>query len=165
MQQSLLKYCTNGEFAIASGEPENFTRMWFKQSPDYFGATDDSYWLVHPSAYQAPAPVTTSDGLPDTSAHVSDASPVADTPTTPAPEAANDGVKKYQRVVVSGKVNLENYADIFRSFVQPLAKNPLTIEIKITARSTEANPITENSPMFKIPKESAQQLGLDFEAE
>ena len=165
VQQSLLKYCLNGEFAIASGSPDNFTNMWFKQSVDYFSVTDESYWLMHPNAYQPPVSPAPVEGSPDPAPQSPNAPRIVNEPTTTSPEETNDGVKKYQRIVVSGKVNLENYSDIFRSFIQPLAKNNLTIEIKITAKSTEVNPLTENSPSFQIPKESAQQLGLDFGTE
>ena len=165
VQQSLLRYCASGEFAIASGRPDNFTRMWFRQSSvDYFGATDESYWLVHPDDYQPPAAPESTGGNTETGTYAPDVSPVINEPVR-SPEKESSGTKEYQKVVVSGQVNLENYADIFRSFIQPLVKNQLTIEIKITAKATEANPITENSPAYLVPKESAKQLGLDFEVE
>ena len=41
----------------------------------------------------------------------------------------------------------------------------LKVEIKFTAKTTSASPLTENSATIKSVKESASQLGLDFEVE
>lgn len=46
-----------------------------------------------------------------------------------------------------------------------LKNNHLKIEVKFTASTNEANPLTENSPIVKSVKESASQLGLEFEVE
>jgi hypothetical protein len=73
--------------------------------------------------------------------------------------------KTYQKVVISGQVPLENYAQLFTSFVQTLRNNNLKIEVKFTAKTTGANPLTENSATVKSVKESASQLGLEFDVE
>ena len=41
----------------------------------------------------------------------------------------------------------------------------MKIEVKFTANNSSANPLTDNSPIVKSVKESASQLGLDFEVE
>ena len=71
----------------------------------------------------------------------------------------------YKKLTISGQIPLENYAQLFTSFVQTIRNNNLKIEIKFTAKNTSANPLTENSATVKSVKESASQLGLDFEAE
>jgi hypothetical protein len=48
------------------------------------------------------------------------------------------------------------------SFVKPLAKHGIEIEVKISARSMPNNPLTQSSPEYKVAKESARQLGLEF---
>jgi hypothetical protein len=45
----------------------------------------------------------------------------------------------------------------------PLAQNNIEIEIKIKGKSTTAKPLSESSQEYKIVKESAKQLGLNFE--
>lgn len=70
-----------------------------------------------------------------------------------------------KKVTISGQVPLENYAQLFTSFVQTLRNNNLKVEIKFTAKTPSANPLTENSATIKSVKESASQLGLDFEVE
>lgn len=67
-------------------------------------------------------------------------------------------------LTISGQIPLENYAQLFASFVQTLKNNNLKIEIKFTANTTGANPLSENSATVKSVKASASQLGLTFEA-
>jgi hypothetical protein len=62
-------------------------------------------------------------------------------------------------------VDVANYNQVFSSFIHPLMKNNIDITITIKGKSTSAAPLTENSQNFKIIKESASQLGLNFEAE
>lgn len=47
----------------------------------------------------------------------------------------------------------------------PLAQNKIEIEIRIKGKSTPSKPITEARPEYKVIKESAKQLGLNFEEE
>ena len=77
----------------------------------------------------------------------------------------NPETKTYKKVTISGQVPLENYAQLFTSFVQTLRNNNLKIEIKFSASTTVANPLTDNSPTVKSIKESASQLGLLFDPE
>ena len=67
------------------------------------------------------------------------------------------------KITISGQVDVPNYHQVFTSFIQPLINNKVEIVIKITGKTTETNPITESSQTYKITKESARQLGLDFE--
>jgi hypothetical protein len=39
----------------------------------------------------------------------------------------------------------------------------VNIEIKIKGKSTSAKPLSESSTEYKVVKESAKQLGLNFE--
>ena len=47
----------------------------------------------------------------------------------------------------------------------PLKENDVQIEFKITAKSNNNYPITENSQQYKIVKKSASQLGFKFDEE
>jgi hypothetical protein len=59
----------------------------------------------------------------------------------------------------------ESDGQLFSSFVNKLKNNHLKIEVKFTASNSSANPLTDNSPIIKSVKESASQLGLEFEVE
>jgi hypothetical protein len=73
--------------------------------------------------------------------------------------------RKFKSLTISGKVPLEQYTQLFNSFIMPLAQNNIEIEIKIKGKSTLAKPLNETSQEYKIVKESAKQLGLKFEEE
>ena len=68
-----------------------------------------------------------------------------------------ENCKRPQRVSEASRKEAEGWKH------KPL--NNLKIEIKFTAKNTSANPLTENSATVKSVKESASQLGLDFEEE
>ena len=90
------------------------------------------------------------------------------TPPTPGSEPGPEPTpttKTYKKVTISGSVPIENYSQLFSSFVNTLKNNHLKIEVKFTASNSPASPLTDNSPIFKSVKESASQLGLEFEVE
>lgn len=162
VRKSLLRYCRNGQLAIAAGESGDFSTIFFKQDIPFFEVTDETYWLVDESLYQ-PEDFEDEAGKPEDfdgsgtpGASEDDGSPTEDEETEQT---------TFKTLTISGKVGLENYTQLFSSFVRPLSNNNVQIEVTIKAHTTEANPITENSNQYKITKESANQLGLNFEAE
>lgn len=159
VRKSLLRYCRNGQLAIAAGEPDNFSTVYFKQDIPFFEVTDETYWLVDESLYQ-PKELEDDPGQPEDFDG-------GETPSASEDDGAGPEEEQtiYKSITISGKVGLENYTQLFSSFVRPLSNNNVQIKIKIKAHSTDANPITENSNQYKITKESANQLGLNFEAE
>ncbi len=101
---------------------------------------------------------TTSGGENTPGTQPGSGTPQTETPTQPK-------TKTYKKVVISGEVPIENYSQLFSSFINTLKNNNLKIEIKFTAKSNGSNPLTENSATVKSVKESASQLGLDFDVE
>lgn len=157
VQSSLTKYCLNGELVIASGDGNEFNRMYYKQTVPYFEVNDTSYWILDKSRYIPEKPAAGGETAPGAGEPGAE---VTGTPV-PMPEPAE---KVYKALTISGKVDIANYHQVFTSFVHPLAKNGVEIEIRIRGRSTAEFPITETSDQYRITKESAKQLGLDFEA-
>lgn len=159
--KSLAKYSYNGEFCIASGDGNKFTRYFLHEQVPFFDVTDQTYWLLDKSLKPAPEPIkpepidegeeppTVTNGEGDK--------------TPPPPVVDPAAPRKIKSVSISGRVPLEQYTQVFNSFVMPLAQNNIEIEIRIKGYSTYAKPLTENSPEYKIVKESAKQLGLNFE--
>ena len=68
-------------------------------------------------------------------------------------------------MTISGNVPIENYSQLFSSFVNTLKNNHLKIEVKFIASNSPASPLADNSPIVKSVKESASQLGLEFDVE
>ena len=87
--------------------------------------------------------------------------------TANIPESKTDStdIRKLKSVTVSGKIPLEHYTQVFTSFIQPLISNNVEIEIRIKGKTTAGKTLTESSPEYKTVKESARQLGLNFEEE
>ena len=114
---------------------------------------------------QPPDVITATDEYSSGSTPVSEVNngAVSTTPDTTADSGAAG--RQFKSITVTGKVPLEQYTQLFQSFIMPLAHNNIEIEIRITGRSTRAKPLTESSQEYKIVKESAKQLGLNFEEE
>ena len=157
-------------FNVAFGSPGHWSRITQGDDVPFLDVTNEDYWLVDPSIVMTPAggSTTTGSGSNGTgngtgagagNGNGGTGTSNGDGGTTPP------AIKTYKRVTVSGQVPMENYAQLFSSFVQTLKNNNLKIEIKFTAKTTGANPLTENSATIKSVKESASQLGLDFEVE
>lgn len=160
VKTSLERYCTNGEFAIAAGDGKEFTRIFYKQPVPYFEIADANYWLVDKTLYK---PEGTTD-KPEGGSTVTEG-PVGGGETGGKPVTETPGTKTLRKITVSGNVPLDQYTQIFNSFIMPLAQNNIEIQIKISGKSTSSKPITESSQEYKIVKESARQLGLDFNEE
>jgi hypothetical protein len=164
IQKSLLKYCYNNEFCIATGDGTNFTKYFLGESVPFFDVNDTTYWLIDKSLKPLPVPKE-SEGTPTSSTPtnvVNEPNPIHSPAIGGEPVQVNKSLKS---VTISGKVPFEQYTQLFASFIMPLAHNNIEIEIKIKGKSTQAKPISENSQEYKIIKESAKQLGLNFDEE
>lgn len=161
VQESLIKYCREGHFCIASGDGKNFTTYYLKEPVDYFDVKDDTYWLLDKSL----KPVDPVVEPTATGTQTGETSGVEEPVVIVNPTGGNGEPSKLKSVTISGKVPFDQYQQIFTSFIMPLAHNNIEIEIKVKGRSTNAKPLTEASQEYKIVKESAKQLGLNFDEE
>ena len=157
VSKSLLRYCANNEFCIASGDGKAFTKYYLGEPVPFFDVTDVSYWLVEKSQFPVPGPISktepTSGGtIPEPTSGI-----------VKEPQSQGTENVTINSITVSGKVPMEQYTQLFQSFIMPLAQNNIEIEIRIKGKSTTAKPLSESSQEYKIVKESAKQLGLNFE--
>jgi len=164
VQTSLLRYCTNGEFCIATGDGKEFTHVYYKEIVPYFEVTNNSYYLLDKSL--KPVPVIPEPTTPDGKI------PEGDGGTCPVDEPKGgkmgekpDTIKKFKSITVSGKVPVEKYHELFTCFITPFAMsgNKLDIDVKFKIKSTESSPLDETKQQYKNAKEAAKQLGLEFE--
>lgn len=160
---SLQRYCLNGEYAIATGDGKDFKKFFYKEQIPFFDITDDQYWLVSPDII--PKVDTAKPSVPSAypSVPANSGSIDPNISNDPGPEPSQERI--FNAITISGKVPLENYTQLFTSFIVPLMSNNIEIEIKIKGKSSLAKPISENSQEYKIIKESAKQLGLKLEEE
>ena len=155
--ETVNRYCEEGMWNVGTGNPKHFSRIYYQERVPFLNPQEEGYWLLDPSVMPNPAsggeptPTPTSGSTP---------SPASEPDPEPAPTT-----KTYKKVTISGSVPIENYSQLFPSFVNTLKSNHLKIEVKFTASSNSTNPLTDNSPIVKSVKESASQLGLEFEVE
>jgi len=161
INESLRRYCRDEHYAIASGDGTNFTKFYLGQDIGHFDASDATYWLVDKSMVPKPEIVSPSD---QTEKPVLQTEASEHSPEIKSSSSSTEN-KNLKAVTISGRVPLEQYTQLFNSFIMPLAQNNIEIEIRIKGKSTSARPITANSQEYKIVKESAKQLGLNFEEE
>ena len=151
------RYCEEGMWNVGTGTGEPYSRIYHNERVTFLNPQEDGYWLLDPSVMPKPA----GGGEPEPQ-------PTPGPSPTPSPEPGPEptpAAKTYKKVIVSGSVPIENYSQLFSSFVNTLKNNHLKIEVKFTASNSPASPLADNSPIVKSVKESASQLGLEFEVE
>jgi len=151
------RYCEEGMWNVGTGAGEPYARIYHNEHVSFLNPQEEGYWLLDPSVMPKPAG---GGGVPTPEPPTPGPGP---TPT-PGPEPTPE-TKIYKKVTISGSVPIENYSQLFSSFVNTLKNNHLKIEVKFTASNNSTNPLAENSPIVKCVKESASQLGLNFEVE
>lgn len=167
LRESLLQYCMSGEIGIAAGKPGEFNEYYHKESVPFFDVEDTQFWLVDKTdipSETAPEPGGTSE-KPEKPGGGKAHGPTGDFSDEGKPEDEKETVKESKSITISGNVDVANYNQIFTSFIMPLKLNNVEIEIRIKGKTNETAPLYENSDQYKITKESAKQLGLDFKAE
>ena len=167
VSKSIQKYCTNGEYCIATGDGVNYTRFFFQESVPFFDVNDVTYWLVDKSL--KPQPQTTTPTTNDSNTVVTPVSQVNEPPATTANESIEETStsKKFKSIAISGNVPLERYTELFNYFITPFAMNGNKIEIEVNfkIKSNAGSPIDESKQQYKSAKEAAKQLGLKFDEE
>lgn len=165
--RSLQRYCTSGDFCIASGDGQSFSRFFFQEQVPFFDVLDSNYWLADPADRPVPKPPPTDSSPTEPGAPNPD--PVPSGQGLPQdPEPTPPGTPRvFKSVTVSGKIPVENYAELFNYFIGPFSMqgNKIDIEIKFTIRSNASNPLDESKPQYKNVKVAAKQLGLRVEEE
>lgn len=168
VSKSIQKYCTNGEYCIATGDGKTFSRFFFQESVPFFDVTDITYWLVDKSLKPQPQQ-TTAPVINDKGEVVTPFTQVNEDPVAPGNDEKEGTAtsKKFKSITVSGNVPLERYTELFSYFITPFAMsgNKIEIEVNFKIKSNTGNPIDESKQQYKSAKEAAKQLGLKFDEE
>ena len=161
VKDTVNRYCDEGLWNVGTGEADRYSRIYHNETVPFLNPQEDGYWLLDPSVMPKPA------GGPGTEPTPTPGSVPGTPPSAgPSPEPTPTPVTKtYKKLSISGSVPMENYSQLFSSFVNTLKNNNLKIEVKFTASNNATSPLTDNSPLVKSVKESASQLGLNFEVE
>ncbi len=151
VEDCVAKYCKEGGFNVAYGQPGAFTDIKVKEHV-FVRADEDDVWIVDKNTVM-PAPEHPTGSADNPSGGKGPSAPPTDNP--PA-------VKTFRRITISGSVSVDQWNDLYSSFIQTLRDNGLHIEVKFSATSNNAITFTENSQIYKSVKESASQLGLNL---
>jgi len=159
---SLLKYCNNGEYSIATGDGTNFTRFYFKESIPFFDVNDTTYWMVDKSLIPSDTSPVSANKV-DSSTPI----PIEDKTTNTSNESTVEGSsRKLKSITISGNINDKLlYTQLMNYFIVPFKDNHIQIEVSFKISSTPSMQIDESKPQYKSAKEAAKQLGLNFEEE
>lgn len=155
---SVNRYCSEGICNVGVYDGDKLVKVYKEQTIPMLSVDDESYSLVHTSVTMpAPGPTPPQPG-PGPNPPQPGPGPTPPGPNPNPPATA----KEFRTVTISGNVPMENYTQLFPSFVNTLRNNRLKINIKFEASTTAMSPLTENSMLVKSIKESASQLGLDI---
>ena len=132
-----------------------------KNIPYSFDWSDDAIWIIPPFEIQV-------ESKPENSTQ-STSTTTTTTPVTPQQQqvqSENTVTNQIKKIVISGEVPVEEWTQIFRSFIQPttsmnLRKQKLNIHFEFESGSS--SPLNPDDSKIKSMKESAKQLGLKFE--
>lgn len=168
VSKSIQKYCSNGEYCIATGDGANYTRFYFQETIPFFDVNDVTYWLVDKSLKPQPQQVST-PVINDKGEVVAPVSQVNEPLVNTGNESKEEtGIsKKFKSISISGNVPLERYTELFNYFITPFAMNgnKIDIEVNFKIKSNTGSPIDESKQQYKSAKEAAKQLGLNFDEE
>lgn len=171
--------CEKGAFNVAVGSaptPEEAQIYFNQRVPDMSGErvlSGNDVWLVDKSVMppkpSEPKPMTTGTGGTAGTPGGGGATETGRDATAPSEMSGgttSTGTKPpVKRVTIRGSVAVENYSQLFTSFIGPLKNNGVRIEVKISGSARQASSLDENTKLFRLLKESAEQLGLSIEVE
>ena len=169
------RYCQEGAWKVGCGSPEHWTRQpYFEEQVPFLNPQDETYWLLDPAFVWNAGGSGSIDGNGDASESgggdegnggINGGNTGGDNTGGDGESSGGTSARTFQRVTINGSVPIENYNELFSSFIQTLRYNHLKIEMKFSAETTATSPLTENSPIVKSITESASQLGLNINFE
>jgi len=155
------KAAMEGRVGIGIGPSlNNLSKKYCKNLP-YIDWFDDGVWIIPP--FEPEQEVI--EGDEETKRL--DGEPPAQDQSQQTSDTVVEG-KKIRKIIIRGDIPLEEWAQVFRSFVQPstqlnLKKQKLNIQFEFEANQN--NPLNAEDNKVKAMKESAKQLGLEFREE
>ena len=174
------RYLEEGAWNVGTGEPGHFTRIYTQtDSGIHFldPTRDEDYWLLEPSVQPVPASGTgastgsstgASGAASSTGSTPSDGSSsgtsfpggASETGAGTEPSGGSSPAKVYNKVTISGDIPMENYSQLFSSFVQTLRQNNLRISMKFSAMSTPSTP--SPNPLLPSAASRSPQRSWDW---
>lgn len=158
VRKSLIKYCYEGVFCIASGDGKMFTKYYLQENVPFLDVNDPNYWLVDKSLKPVEAKI-----IPDGETR-SPSPPVTKEEQKESEGSFTEKVGEFKSITISGSVPLERYSELFNYFITPFAMrgNKIDIQVSFKVNATDNAALNESTQQYKSAKEAAKQLKLDF---
>jgi hypothetical protein len=173
IEVSLLNYLDAGEYAVATGEAPDFSR-YIVNGGDlfHFDAEDENLHLVHLDDVPRPEPAPGQEVLGAAAgagqvegAGLLGASTGNAVTTDPSGQTEEKPAEIVHKVVIDGKLSVQDFFSIYPCFIEPFVNNDVSIELTVKAYSTKENPILKNEQRMKSLREAVRQLGAKLREE
>lgn len=162
VENAVNNLCSHGLIKVGYGEADPFSNIQSNTTISFFGNDYEGIWLLDKDYVDTTAtpnpPVPEPQPPTPTTCPVCGNNPCTCGPTPPT-------TKKYKKVKISGEIPMEQWTYLFPAFVAALKNNGLKIKVEFDAKTMPQSELTETSQLFKSIKESASQLGLQFDTE
>ena len=158
-----MKYCVNGEYAIATGDGTSFTRYFYQESIPFFEVNSTDYWLVDKSLIPKPEKPDNAEKKEDEGDKSTGG--VGDNGGGPEPSDGSEtaAIKKFQSITISGKLSDKLvFNQLMSYFIIPFKDNPIDIEVSFKIKSNPSLQLDETKQQYKSAKEASKQLGFEF---
>jgi hypothetical protein len=168
----LAQACKDGVIGIGRGPSITTLQARYCREVVPLDPSEEGLWIIppfeaQPAAAGAGARGSDSSG-PGPGGDTGNGPPVpAGGGATPKPTSTTTA-RRVRQYSIQGDVPLENWAEIFRCFIQPAARmhlRKLRLGIHFEGQPAPENPIPVDDAALKSMREAAKQLGLTFNAE
>ena len=159
--QGLSQACKDRQIGLGVGtNPSNLQQKWCGEIMPLV-SDEEGMWIIPPFEPEPTEP-TPPPGPGPTPPIIGPKPPVE---PKPPGEETEDG-DKIRRIKITGTIPVESWSDVFRSFVNPVARmNLQKLKLSIDFDLELDHPLSEDDPEYKRLKESAQMLGINIETE
>lgn len=161
--------CREGQIGIGRGTSLEALTSRYCREGITVDVTDEGTWIIPAFTPQHAEPASGSTAAANggsTAPGTTGTTPAA-SGETPSGEPSAPGTKTALRKVrIHGHVPVENWTQLFTSFISPAVKMQAKVQIGFDIEIKPGNPsVTSDDQRIKSFKESARQLGLEFESE
>ncbi len=173
--EGLSQACADGLIGIGRGESPDALHVRYCKQRVTLDPSEEGVWIIPPFTPE-PAEVLGGEVLPEPGDGGDGPGGTGDGGTNGDGNGNGHGGEgkvrrvegKVRRVVVRGKVTVENWGELFRCFVAPAARmklKKLDLGVNFEMVVPEDESLDENDPAIKAMKEAARQLGLELDIE
>jgi len=162
----LIQACADGLVGLGRGGSPSTLQAKYCREQVPLDPYEEGVWVIPP--FEPKKPISPDGGTTGTDTSTGITEPGR--PLTPGSdqEGAVAVPRKIKKFRVQGSVPVENYAELFRCFVNPAARmnlRKLRLGVNFEMELPDDQALDPNNPSLKAMEEAARQLGLDFDTD